>query len=195
MAANRREDQQHLVQSKRTSITIFAHAWGTAGQAHGGGCRFGWGALKSPLTNLGSKVPDTRTKPKRPWGGQAVRLALASVSGLAMLVMAPSTDRARASGVVEPVADAYVTAHHPRTRHGADPTLRMRGTPVTTSYLRFGLPDEDAQVTGATLRLYARMSSPGVRVRAVGDDAWSEQTIDAKTAPPLGQVVARSARL
>jgi calcineurin-like phosphoesterase family protein len=122
-------------------------------------------------------------------------LALASVSGLAMLVMPPSTDRARASGVVEPVADAYVTAHHPRTRHGADPTLRMRGTPVTTSYLRFDLTDEDAQVTGATLRLYARTSSPGVRVRAVGDDAWSEQAIDAKTAPPLGQVVARSARL
>jgi hypothetical protein len=125
--------------------------------------------------------------------GTVVRLALASVSGLALLGAA-SADRARASDVAEPVADAYVTADHPRVSHGGSPMLRVRGNPATTSYLRFDLTDEDAQVTGATLRLYARASSAGVAVRGVSDDRWSEQTVTASTAPHPGPVVARSGR-
>lgn len=139
-------------------------------------------------------MPETPTEPKHTWGGHAVRLALASLSGVAVLAGVPSADRARASGVVEPVADAYVTASHPRAHHGGDPALRVRGTPATTSYLRFDLTDEDLQVTAATLRLYARTSSAGVLVRRVRDDAWSEQQINAKTAPDPGRVVARSGR-
>ena len=68
-------------------------------------------------------MPETPRKPKHPRGGRAVHLALASLSGLALLAGAPSADRARASGVVEPVADAYVAASHPRARHGGDPTV------------------------------------------------------------------------
>lgn len=85
-----------------------------------------------------------------------------------------------------PVADAYVQAAYPTTNYGTRSALRVDGSPVVRSYLRFSLAGLSGTVTKATLRVYANSAqSSGYDAWGVVDTSWGEATITYATAPPL----------
>lgn len=94
---------------------------------------------------------------------------------------------------VEPVADSYVNESSPATNYGTSTQLRIDGSPVVRSYLRFSVGGLAGPVTSATLRVWANSgSSTGYEVRGVADGTWGETTITFGNAPAPGGVVAAS---
>lgn len=85
------------------------------------------------------------------------------------------------------VADAYVQANSPQSNKGADKKLKVDGSPIVRSYIRFvvaGIP-ANASITGVRLRLYGKSSvTAGSSVHAgVTDTTWGEKTITWNNAP------------
>ncbi len=94
---------------------------------------------------------------------------------------------------LNPVADAFVNASNPATNYGADTQLRVDGSPVTTSYLRFSVSGLSGSVTRAILRVYANSAlNTGIAAQRVASNTWSESTLDYDNAPAVGSVVASS---
>ncbi len=82
-----------------------------------------------------------------------------------------------------PVADAYVNDANPSSNYGASVSLRVDGSPVMHSYLRFDVQGAGI-VTSATLRIWATSShSVGYEVHGVADTSWSESAITFSNAP------------
>ncbi len=89
--------------------------------------------------------------------------------------------------VLNPVADTYVDSANPTVTHGSATQLRVDGSPLVYSYLRFDLSSVPGTVTGLTLKVYATSSSTGgYAVRSVADNTWSESTLNWNNAPPIG---------
>jgi acid phosphatase type 7 len=91
-----------------------------------------------------------------------------------------------------PSADAYVSQARPTANFGSAKELQASRRPkIRRSYLRFAVTNLSGTVAKATLRVYSNdPSQTGLEVRAVPDNAWDEQTITYRTAPPPGPVVA-----
>ena len=86
-----------------------------------------------------------------------------------------------------PVADSYVSADTPTTNYGTATTLRVDGSPIVRSYLRFTVQGLNGTVTKATLRIFANStSSSGVVAQSVSNNTWTESTLNYNNAPPLG---------
>ena len=86
-----------------------------------------------------------------------------------------------------PVADSYVSADTPTTNYGTLTTLRVDGSPIIRSYLRFTVQGLNGTVTKATLRIFANSaSSSSLLASGVSDNTWTESTINYNNAPPLG---------
>ncbi len=84
-----------------------------------------------------------------------------------------------------PVADAYVSASASTTNYGTATTVRIDGSPVVRTFIRFNVTGLTGAVTQATLRVYANSSqSTGYGVYAVSDVTWGETTITNANAPP-----------
>jgi hypothetical protein len=100
---------------------------------------------------------------------------------------APTATASGGSSVTfAPVADAYVDASKPTTNNGATSQLKVDGSPVTNSYLRFDVQGLNGPIIKATLSLYAlASSSTSVAVRSVNDNTWGETTITYQNAPPI----------
>jgi chitodextrinase len=97
-----------------------------------------------------------------------------------------------ASTTVEPLADAYVDASNPTGNYGNSTALRVDGSPVRTAYLRFDV-EGVSDIASATLRVYAETgAASGFDVRSVADDSWDGASLTYATAPPTGDVAARS---
>lgn len=91
------------------------------------------------------------------------------------------------------VADSYVDESSPTTIRGASSLLRVDGSPLRYSYLRFNVEGVPSTVTQATLRVYANSSSSaGYDVHQVSDNTWDEATLNFTNAPPFGPVEASS---
>ena len=93
-----------------------------------------------------------------------------------------------------PVADSYVEELNPATNRGTLTTMRIDGSPLVRSYLKFdvqGLPT-GATVTSAVLRVFANSSSStGHQVRGLTDppdNSWTETGITFANAPTFGDV-------
>jgi len=85
------------------------------------------------------------------------------------------------------VADSYVNADAPTTNYGTATTLRVDGSPIVRSYLRFTVQGLNGTVTKATLRIFANSaSSSGLVAQSVSNNTWTETTINYNNAPPLG---------
>jgi hypothetical protein len=83
-------------------------------------------------------------------------------------------------------ADAYVSASNPNTNYGASSAIRVDGSPVMRSYLRFNVQGLSGAVSKATLRVYATSgSSTGWQARGTAG-GWSEAAITSNNAPALG---------
>jgi chitodextrinase len=91
-----------------------------------------------------------------------------------------------------PVADSYVDASVPTTNFGTNTSLKMDGSPVIRTYLKFDLSGVGSPPSAA-LRIYVRTDNDTpFEIRKVDNTSWSETTINANNAPPVGEVVASS---
>ena len=91
------------------------------------------------------------------------------------------------SSTFTPVADSYVSADSPTANNGTATTLRLDGSPIVRSYLRFTLQGLSGTVTKATLRIFANSaSSSSIVASAVSNNTWTETGLTYNNAPPLG---------
>ncbi len=97
------------------------------------------------------------------------------------------------STTVNPVADAYVDSTLPSTNYGTSTQIRVDGSPIVNSYLRFDVSGVSGSVAQATLRIYANSSlNSGVTANRVADNTWGESTINYGNAPAIGSALGMS---
>ncbi len=88
---------------------------------------------------------------------------------------------------LNPTADTYIDSANPTVNHGTSAQLRVDGSPLVYSFLKFDLSAVPGTVTGLTLNVYATSSSgAGYAVRSVADNSWGESTLTWNNAPPIG---------
>jgi hypothetical protein len=86
-----------------------------------------------------------------------------------------------------------VNADGPTTNYGTSTTLRIDGSPIVRSYLRFTVQGLGGTVTRATLRIFANSAATsGSVANVVNDNTWSENTINYNNAPPLSSALGSS---
>lgn len=125
--------------------------------------------------------------------------ALVGVLAVSLASMSAPTralaSSASASMTFTPSADAYVNADYPSTNYGTGITLRVDGSPIVRSFLRFAVSGLNGQpVVAAELRIYANSSSSaGITAWQVADNTWGETTITYSNMPPLSNTIATSA--
>ena len=93
-----------------------------------------------------------------------------------------------------PEADSYVNSSSAGSNYGTLTALRVDGSPIVNSYLRFNVTAlNGAAITRARLLLYMNSgSSAGLQARGVADNTWAETAITYDNAPPLGSALASS---
>jgi parallel beta-helix repeat protein len=92
-----------------------------------------------------------------------------------------------------PSADAYVSESEPTTNNGSRPNLRLDGSPVVRSYLRFSVSGVSGTISRARLRLYANTSSvTGYEAHGASDTSWGELMITHANAPSFGSAISSS---
>jgi hypothetical protein len=92
-----------------------------------------------------------------------------------------------------PVADAYVYQSKPTTNYGTSNLLRIDGSPIMRSYLRFNIQGVNGIITRVTLQVYANSaSSSGYNIGNVANNTWTESTINYNNAPSIGSSVGSS---
>lgn len=80
-----------------------------------------------------------------------------------------------------------MNADAPTTNYGMATTLRVDGSPIVRSYLRFTVQGLNGTVTKATLRIFANSAaSSGAVAQSVSNNTWTESTINYNNAPPVG---------
>lgn len=154
--------------------------------------------LPRPTDSVGaSTAVDAMPAPAR--GGRssiaiAHRAPVGALAGLAVILAATMWSLGGPADVtasvttyaVSPVADGYVFELKPSTNFGSSTKLRVDGSPVMRSYLRFNVPALDGPVNRATLRVYANSkSSVGYDVVGIPDNSWSEATVSFSNAPSM----------
>ena len=89
-----------------------------------------------------------------------------------------------------PIADSYVNQSSPTANSGTSTQMRVDGSPLVRSYLRFDVRNLPGRVTRATLRVYANGAlSAGYEARGVTDNTWGETSINFNNAPPFGNAL------
>ncbi len=124
----------------------------------------------------------------------SVFLFVLTLGSLALLVsVSASKTSAATSTTFIPVADAYVNSSYPSTNYGTSTQLRVDGSPIVNSYLRFSVSNLSGNVTSAVLRIYATSSqTTGYTAYAVADNTWGETTIIYSNAPAFGSALGSS---
>jgi hypothetical protein len=92
-----------------------------------------------------------------------------------------------------PTIDSYVDESNPTRNYSSLTTLRVDGSPIVRSYLRFDVQGLSGNVTQATLLIYANSaSSTGFTAHSVSDNEWTELIINYDNAPPMGSALGSS---
>ena len=113
-------------------------------------------------------------------------------SGLAIFTN-PQPVNASSTLTFTPVADSYVNQSSPDKNFGNNHSIRVDGSPLVRSYLRFEVSGINGTVSSITLRIYANSSSgSGFEVHKVGDNSWQEKNITFNNAPNPGAKVGTS---
>jgi hypothetical protein len=91
-------------------------------------------------------------------------------------------------------ADTYVNQSSPTNNYGNSSQIRVDGSPLVYSYLRFVVAGlNGAPVSSATLQIYANSSSSaGVAAYLEPDQSWTENGITYNNAPGFGAQVGQS---
>jgi chitodextrinase len=134
---------------------------------------------------------DTGVQPSTPYAYTVEAFdAAGNSSGQSSPPATATTPAPPSSLTFNPDADSYVNASSPTSNYGSATSLRIDGSPVVRSYLRFTVQGVIGTVTKATLRVHANSSSStGHQVSGVADNGWSENTINYNNAPALGGVI------
>jgi len=83
-----------------------------------------------------------------------------------------------------------VNADTPTSNFGTGTTLRIDGSPIVRSYLRFTVQGLNGTVTKATLRVFANSASTSsCAANGVSNNTWTESTINYTNAPPIGSAL------
>jgi hypothetical protein len=91
------------------------------------------------------------------------------------------------------VADTYVAEASPNATNGTSTRLRVDGSPLVRSYLRFNITGITGSVQSATLRLHPTSSGrDGFRIHPVSNTTWPETTTNWTNAPAIGAAAASS---
>ncbi|MFL5909819.1 MAG: Ig-like domain-containing protein [Gaiellaceae bacterium] len=93
-----------------------------------------------------------------------------------------TTDRVLTSMFV-PSADSYVTESNPNSNFGTASVLRIDGSPISRTYMRFDVQGLTAPVAKATLRMFATTNAGGGFDIHSADNTWSEGSIKFNNAP------------
>ena len=108
----------------------------------------------------------------------------------------PETTPAPVTTTFTPVADSYVDASAPTVNHGTATALRVDGSPVLRSYLRFNVTGLTGTLTSATLRVWANSAqTTGYDAYSVADNTWLETAINNSNAPPFGAKLGSSGKV
>ncbi len=92
-----------------------------------------------------------------------------------------------------PVADAYVDSANPTVNHGAETQVRVDGSPVVNSYLRFTVQGVTGTISRATLKVYANSAqTTGYTAKGVADNTWTETGLTYNNAPAIGSAIGSS---
>jgi parallel beta-helix repeat protein len=122
-------------------------------------------------------------------GSHVVRVIVAA---LAVGALAAPATPAVSETTATAIEDAYVDASAPTSNFGSVTRLKTDGSPRITIYLKFDVSGYTAG-SSAALRVYSTSDSDTpFEVRTVADTSWSESTINAQNAPPVGDVLAAS---
>jgi acid phosphatase type 7 len=126
----------------------------------------------------------------RGWRRPSGALALAATVVLCAAAALGALPASAASTVSVPAtADAYVGAGTPSTNFGTSVQLRIDGSPVSRTYLRFDLRSISGSVTNANLQLYANSASGmGYQVSNTGA-TWTETGLTYSNSPAVGTLV------
>jgi hypothetical protein len=148
------------------------------------------------LTATGG-IPPTATYTPTTTPSQIVVSVTPTFTRTPTIVPSPTPTHTQTTGgsllTFTPTADAYVDSGNPATNYGSLTTLRVDGSPVIRSYLRFNVLGLSGPVTRATLRIFANSaSSQGCTASGVSDNTWSESTINYNNAPPPGSALGSS---
>jgi hypothetical protein len=91
------------------------------------------------------------------------------------------------------VVDSYVNSDSPTANTGTSTQLRVDGSPIVRSYLRFIVQGLNSRVTRATLRVFANSgANSGCVANIVANNTWTETGINYNNAPPLGSALGSS---
>ncbi len=120
-----------------------------------------------------------------------VFLKISAVALIAALLVSLNLVRisaASSSQTITPVADAYMDASSPNTNYGTGTTLRVDGSPIVNSFIRFTVPAlNGATITAAQLRIHANSASTsGITAKSVASNTWGETTITSANQPAMG---------
>jgi Phosphoesterase family/Concanavalin A-like lectin/glucanases superfamily len=142
-------------------------------------------------SNLGRLSPASAVRPRR-W--RPLPLGLFAVGFLVVAAVWFGTARATVTtSTFRPVADSWVAQNRAGTNFGDGQALKVDGSPIQRSYLRFNLQGLFGTIRKATLRLNSTTASPvGYSVRPVADNSWGETTITYANAPAPGSTIAGS---
>ncbi len=93
-----------------------------------------------------------------------------------------------------PAADAYGNSSYPTTNFGTLTTLRVDGSPIVNTYIRFTVSGlNGATIKRVRLLLYMNTgSSAGLQALGVADNSWGETTLTYSNEPAMGSMIATS---
>jgi acid phosphatase type 7 len=117
----------------------------------------------------------------------AAAILLFAVLGGASRGSAATTPRGQA---FTPVADGFVNAGAQRANYGRARSLRLQARPASRAYLRFRVGALRAGIASAVLRVYVADGRANLQVRTIARRRWSERSLNYRTAPVLGPLVA-----
>ncbi len=114
-----------------------------------------------------------------------------------ILLLVALTSWTLSQAQITPLGDSYTNTADPTTNYGAKTLLDVDGASQMT-YLQFPLSSipAGATVSGATLKLYVNaVTTAGSFNVDYVNGSWTESTIDASNAPPLGTAIASNVNL
>jgi hypothetical protein len=91
-----------------------------------------------------------------------------------------------ATTTLNPVADTYAPGGSAPSP-GTEASVKVDGSPVTVSYLKFDVPDLGEVPTKATLKVYLpNTTGTAITLRSVADTSWTETGLNDINKPPVG---------
>jgi hypothetical protein len=115
----------------------------------------------------------------------AIALAALLLATVSLTLGAPVAHAATIT--LSPVADSYVRADQPTVNFGTATSLRVDGSPISVSYLKFDVQGLSAAPTRATLKVVSPISSTTpINAKSVANTSWTETGVTYNNAPAVG---------